>query len=100
MNAYEILAKSTKLGAITRNFKGSLDEFSNSLKGEIKTIEYSISSINDWEGELYDGFREKFNESLSELKQLAQKSDVISEKLDRSIVKYDMIIEKLKKASQ
>jgi len=38
MNAYEILAKSTKLGAITRNFKGSLDEFSNSLKGEIKTI--------------------------------------------------------------
>ena len=56
MNANEIVAKSTKLGAITNQFKGSLDEFSSDLKSEIKTIEHAVLSINDWEGELYNGF--------------------------------------------
>ena len=95
----EIVAKSTKLGAITNQFKGSLDEFSSDLKGEIKTIEHAVLSINDWEGELYNGFREKFENNLKNLKQLATQSDVISSKLERAIAKYDYIIDKLTKAS-
>lgn len=99
MNANEIVAKSTKLGVITRTFKGSLETFSTNLNNEIRTVENAVNSVNGWEGELYDGFRERFNQSLSELKALSAKSTGIAEKLERCAVKYDIIIEKLKKAS-
>ena len=85
---------------ITRTFKGSLEAFSSGLNQEIRIIENAVLSVNGWEGELYDGFREHFTESLAELKKLSAQSDGIAEKLERCAVQYDIIIEKLKKAGQ
>ena len=99
MNANEIIAKSTKLGAITRTFKKSMETFSGDLKREVHTIEGAVLSVGGWEGELYDGFRERFTAELAELKQLCSRTDVIADKLERCAVQYDIIIEKLKKAS-
>ena len=100
MNASEIIAKSTKLGHITRTFKKSMENFSQDLTKEVRSIEHSVLSINGWEGELYDGFREKFVGELTELKKLASKSTSIADSLERCAVQYDIIIDKLKKASQ
>ena len=99
MNASEIVAKSTKLGAITRTFKKSMETFSKDLTQEIRTIEGAVLSISGWEGELYNGFRERFTTELAELKVLATRSDDIAERLERCAVQYDIIIDKLKKAS-
>lgn len=100
MTANEIIAKSTKLGAITRNFKGSLENFASGLNNEMRTIENAVLNVNGWEGEYYDEFRQRFVQELAELKLLSAKSTDIAERLERCAVQYDIIIEKLKKASK
>jgi hypothetical protein len=100
LNVSEIKARSTKLGAITRAFKGSLETFSNGLNNEIHTVENAVLSVSGWEGELYDGFRDRFVEELAELKKLSMESTDIANRLERCAVQYDIIIEKLKKAGK
>ena len=88
MNASEIVAKSTKLGAITRTFKKSMETFSKDLTQEIRTIEGAVLSISGWEGELYNGFRERFTTELAELKVLATQTIL---RKDWSAVRYSTI---------
>ena len=95
-----IKAKSTKLGAITRSFKGSLENFSSSVNNETKIIESAVLGINGWEGELYEGFRERFVAELSELKKLSAESTDIAARLEACAREYDFIIAKLTNASK
>lgn len=100
MNSHEIIAKSTKLGDITREFKGSLETFSKNVKEETVKIDDAITTAGDtgWSGELYNSFRDKFNEKIAELKKLTKRADELAMKLDQKAEKYDQIVAYYRKA--
>ena len=94
MNSHEIIAKSTKLGDITREFKGSLETFSKNVKEETIKIDDAITTAGDtgWSGELYNSFHDKFSEKIAELKKLTKRADELAMKLDQKAEKYDQIV--------
>lgn len=98
MDANAIVSKSTKLGAVTRTFKKSMETFSSELNSEIKDIQYAVDSNRGWEGELYNAFREKIVNELNELTQLSKKTVGIANQLEQKAVQYDIIIQKLTNA--
>ena len=100
MNAHEIIAKSTKLGDITREFKGSLETFSKNVKEETVKIDDAITTAGEtgWSGELYNSFRDKFGEKIAELKKLTKRADELAMKLDQKAEKYDQIVAYYRKA--
>ena len=102
MNAHEIIAKSTKLGDITREFKGSLETFSKNVKEETVKIDDAITTAGDtgWSGELYNSFRANIGERIERLSDLSKRAEVLSIKLEEVIKAQEKIANLLEKASQ
>ena len=100
MNAHDIVAKSTELGKLTRSFIASLDTFTENVGDEIKRIDGAIVGANSagWSGELYDEFKATFDERLQIIRNLANRADALSDKLEECAEKYDVIVDYYRKA--
>ena len=98
MDANSIVSKSTKLGAVTRKFEKSMEDFSRELNGEIKNVKYAVESNRGWQGELYDTFHKNIIDELNELEKLSNKSSNLAAQLEKKAIAYDQIIAKLTSA--